>query len=100
MLIQFHEMEPDPKSAPPPVTEAGRVAELEHELQATREYLQAAIEELEAANEELKSTNEEMQSANEELRELPGRAAIAQRGTGHAQLGTRAKDCPAHPGQQ
>jgi two-component system CheB/CheR fusion protein len=67
MLIQFHEMEPDSKSTPLSVTEAGRVAELEHELQATREYLQAAIEELEAANEELKSTNEEMQSANEEL---------------------------------
>ncbi|HXV42467.1 MAG TPA: chemotaxis protein CheB [Anaerolineae bacterium] len=67
MLVQFHQVEPNLKPAAPAVTEAGRVAELEHELQALREYLQATIEELEAANEELKSTNEEMQSANEEL---------------------------------
>jgi two-component system CheB/CheR fusion protein len=64
-LVQFHQVEPNPK--PAAVTEAGRAAELEQELQAVREYLQATIEELEAANEELKSTNEEMQSANEEL---------------------------------
>jgi two-component system CheB/CheR fusion protein len=67
MLVQFHEMEPNLKAVAPAVTEAGRVAELEQELQTVREYLQATIEELEAANEELKSTNEEMQSANEEL---------------------------------
>ena len=65
---------------PPPVTtkkgkgkaqvepeEESRVAILEHELQATKEYLQATVEELEASNEELKSTNEELQSTNEEL---------------------------------
>jgi two-component system, chemotaxis family, CheB/CheR fusion protein len=67
MLVQFHEVESNLKLPAPILTEAGRVAELEHELQAAREYLQATIEELEAANEELKSTNEEMQSANEEL---------------------------------
>ncbi len=67
LLVQFHEMEPNLQPALPAVTEAGRVTELEHELQAVREYLQATIEELEAANEELTSTNEEMQSANEEL---------------------------------
>jgi two-component system CheB/CheR fusion protein len=67
MLVQFHEVEPNLEPAAPAMTEAGRVAELEQELQALREYLQATIEELEAANEELKSTNEEMQSANEEL---------------------------------
>jgi two-component system CheB/CheR fusion protein len=44
-----------------------RIAELEKELQVTRESHQATIEELESSNEELKSTNEEMQSANEEL---------------------------------
>ena len=44
-----------------------RVAFLEHELQATKEYLQTTVEELEASNEELKSTNEELQSTNEEL---------------------------------
>ena len=47
--------------------EASRVAILEHELQATKEYLQTTVEELEASNEELKSTNEELQSTNEEL---------------------------------
>lgn len=67
LLVQFHEAAPALPAAAPALTEAGRVTELEHELQATREYLQATIEELEAANEELKSTNEEMQSANEEL---------------------------------
>lgn len=46
---------------------AGRVAELERELQYTRESHQGTIEELETANEELKSTNEELQSTNEEL---------------------------------
>lgn len=44
-----------------------RIAELEGELQKTRESHQATVEELESANEELKSTNEELQSANEEL---------------------------------
>ncbi len=47
--------------------EETRVAVLEHELQATKEYLQTTVEELEASNEELKSTNEELQSTNEEL---------------------------------
>ncbi|MFW6123461.1 MAG: chemotaxis protein CheB [Thermodesulfobacteriota bacterium] len=47
--------------------EDSRVAVLEHELQATKEYLQTTVEELEASNEELKSTNEELQSTNEEL---------------------------------
>lgn len=44
-----------------------RLAELEQELESTKEYLQATIEELESSNEEIKSTNEELQSANEEL---------------------------------
>jgi two-component system, chemotaxis family, CheB/CheR fusion protein len=46
---------------------AGRIKELERELQCTKESLQSTIEELEASNEELKSTNEELQSTNEEL---------------------------------
>ena len=65
----------DPKrlsnSAPP---DAGRVAELEHELEATRTELQSAIHNLEisgeeqkAINEEALSVNEEFQSTNEEL---------------------------------
>jgi len=51
-----------------------RIAELELELQASRENMQAAIEqaqtsneELQAANEELLASNEELQSTNEEL---------------------------------
>jgi two-component system, chemotaxis family, CheB/CheR fusion protein len=47
--------------------EAGRLKDLERDLQFTRESLQSTVEELEAANEELKSTNEELQSTNEEL---------------------------------
>lgn len=43
------------------------VAQLEQELQYTKENLQTTIEELETSNEELKSTNEELQSTNEEL---------------------------------
>ena len=46
------------------------IAEIERELQVTRENLQATIEGHEAANEELKSTNEELQSTNEELQSM------------------------------
>jgi two-component system CheB/CheR fusion protein len=44
-----------------------RNAELERELNETKESLQTTIEELETANEELQALNEEMVSANEEL---------------------------------
>ncbi len=47
--------------------ESHRFADLEKELQNTRESHQITIEELESSNEELKSTNEELQSSNEEL---------------------------------
>ena len=43
------------------------VAQLRHELNATKEYQQSIIEALEASNEELQSANEEIQSGNEEL---------------------------------
>ena len=63
----------DAASAAPPA-EGELAADLERELQRTREHLQTTVEELEAgseelqsANEELLSTNEELQSANEEL---------------------------------
>src|SRR6266700_2693007 len=46
---------------------SGRIAKLEQELSATKEYLQSVIETQEATNEELQSANEELQSANEEL---------------------------------
>lgn len=44
-----------------------RIADLEQELQFTRESLQATIEELETSNEELQATNEELIASNEEL---------------------------------
>ena len=44
-----------------------QVADLEQELQYTRESLQATIEEMETSNEELQATNEELLSSNEEL---------------------------------
>ncbi|MBJ6724686.1 chemotaxis protein CheB [Geomesophilobacter sediminis] len=43
------------------------VADLELELQSTRESLQATIEELQTSNEELQATNEELLASNEEL---------------------------------
>lgn len=44
-----------------------REAELENELQHTREEMQNILEEMQTSQEELKSTNEELQSTNEEL---------------------------------
>lgn len=44
-----------------------RLADLEQELQFSRENLQATIEELETSNEELQATNEELLASNEEL---------------------------------
>lgn len=46
---------------------SSRIAKLEQELSATKEYLQAVIETQEATNEELQSANEEILSSNEEL---------------------------------
>ena len=51
----------------PAPDQGSRVADLELELQHTKEDLQAVVEELETANEELQSTNEELLSSNEEL---------------------------------
>ncbi|WP_303902962.1 chemotaxis protein CheB [Thiohalomonas denitrificans] len=54
-----------------PVTQSGavgaRVAELEHELAETREYLQSIIDDQEQVNEQLRIANEEVLSSNEEL---------------------------------
>lgn len=44
-----------------------RIADLEQELQFSRENLQATVEELETSNEELQATNEELLASNEEL---------------------------------
>ncbi len=43
------------------------VADLEAELQSTRENLQTTVEELQTSNEELQATNEELLASNEEL---------------------------------
>ena len=51
----------------PPEIPRHQKAELEQELQATKDHLQSTIEELETSNEELKSMNEELQSSNEEM---------------------------------
>lgn len=73
-LVVFEDVDSSPTTAgavgsspESSVSESSRIAELERELQITRESHQTTIEELESSNEELKSTNEEMQSANEEL---------------------------------
>lgn len=47
--------------------EVKEVAELEEELDRTRDHLQAVIEELETSNEELQALNEELQASTEEL---------------------------------
>lgn len=44
-----------------------RLARLQQELAASREYMQSIIQDLEATNEELQSANEEILSSNEEL---------------------------------
>jgi two-component system CheB/CheR fusion protein len=73
VLISFEDVlreKPEPgakKKTLPGRTRDRRMAELEQELNFTRETLQATIEELQASNEELKSTNEELQSTNEEF---------------------------------
>ena len=45
----------------------GRIADLEHDLESTKESLQAATEDKETAQEELQATNEELLAGNEEL---------------------------------
>jgi len=76
LLILFERVEPRPnneyeanpaESAPLQQRDA-RIAELEKELQNTRESHQTTIEELESSNEELQATNEELESSNEELK--------------------------------
>ncbi len=63
---QIREAEPLP-AATLDILASARIAELEHDLDRTREALQATIEEIETANEELQATNEELMSSNEEL---------------------------------
>jgi len=73
LLVVFEDVEAATVQGPQPgkdgrlPQEATRIADLERELQSTRESHQTTVEELESSNEELKSVNEEMQSANEEF---------------------------------
>jgi len=72
-LISFRKS--DPKTISVEITETikfaeqykDQVAELQHELQFTKENLQATVEELETSNEELQASNEELIASNEEL---------------------------------
>jgi len=65
-LPDVAEMKPQPRSKDKTLP-SNREAELEKELQYTREEMQSTMEEMQTSQEELKSTNEELQSANEEL---------------------------------
>lgn len=47
--------------------DASRIADLERELQYSRESLERTVEQLKTSNEDLKSANEELQSTNEEM---------------------------------
>ncbi|VTR92856.1 signal transduction histidine kinase with and activity : Protein-glutamate methylesterase OS=Anabaena variabilis (strain ATCC 29413 / PCC 7937) GN=Ava_0314 PE=4 SV=1: CheB_methylest: CheR_N: CheR: PAS_10 [Gemmata massiliana] len=58
---------PAPPAEAQPTPNDLKVAQLQQEIGALREYLQSVIEEQESTNEELKSANEEILSANEEL---------------------------------
>jgi two-component system CheB/CheR fusion protein len=68
LLVCFvDEPKPEEKEGHPiAASEAPRVAELEHELEATRTELQGAIRSLEISSEEQKAINEEALSVNEE----------------------------------
>jgi len=68
IMVIFNEVAPPATSAKANRSKSKKTAaELEQELQYSRQTLQATIEELETTNEELTSTNEELQSTNEEL---------------------------------
>ena len=58
---------PPAASALPESEKDRRLAELEREVEAMREYLRATLEEHDAVQEELRSAHEEMLSANEEF---------------------------------
>jgi len=69
VMIVFTDVDAKPKSK---MTGKGtrrtaRVAELEQELENSRQEVQSIREEMQSSQEELKSANEEMQSTNEEL---------------------------------
>jgi two-component system CheB/CheR fusion protein len=65
--LQARKTEAGAKAPKESESAARRIAKLEDELAATKEYLQSVIETQEATNEELQSANEEILSSNEEL---------------------------------
>ncbi|HTH60860.1 MAG TPA: CheR family methyltransferase [Paraburkholderia sp.] len=71
VLVLFDEVEDsmgDAQEAPRDDERDPIIAQLERELQRTKEQLQATIEQSETSTEELKASNEELQAINEELR--------------------------------
>lgn len=71
VLVLFDEVEDSMSAAPtgqPGEERDPMIAQLERELQRTKEQLQATIEQSETSTEELKASNEELQAINEELR--------------------------------
>jgi two-component system CheB/CheR fusion protein len=71
-LVRFEPTQPPKGTETPEVVSADesarqRIADLQRDLQYTKENLQATIEELETSNEELQATNEELIASNEEL---------------------------------
>jgi two-component system CheB/CheR fusion protein len=68
LLVSLFERDrPAEEAAPSKVEEASSNAQLQADLDATREDLRLSIEQMESANEELKASNEEIRSINEEL---------------------------------
>lgn len=71
VVITFEPMEDETSAsesnAPSAAGDDSMFAEIERELQATREDLRSTVEELETSNEELRSSNEESMTMNEEL---------------------------------
>jgi two-component system CheB/CheR fusion protein len=74
VLISLEQLEAASVQRNPPETEIqidqvsrDQLANLEVELNHTKQNLQAAVEELETSNEELQASNEELQASNEEL---------------------------------
>ena len=71
LLVSFVDdpaREPGPARPVETAADASRVAQLEQELEATREDLQGAVRDLEIANEEQTAINEDAMSVNEGLR--------------------------------
>jgi two-component system CheB/CheR fusion protein len=71
ILVIFEEREVDPRELLDVIdsqTENQMLANLENELQRTKQHLQETVEQSDVSSEELKASNEEMHAINEELR--------------------------------